>query len=73
MAAAESPAYAFNSEITVGMSAPPMGTIISTPKTSRDGDDQRKQAEYGRESATSTTASATDTANRERLTMFCPL
>src|SRR6266478_6780004 len=31
MAAAERPAYEFNSEMTVGMSAPPMGMIIRTP------------------------------------------
>ena len=31
IAAAESPAYELSSEITVGMSAPPIGMIISTP------------------------------------------
>ena len=34
IAAAERPAYELSSEITVGMSAPPMGMIIMTPKTS---------------------------------------
>ncbi len=29
--------------MTVGMSAPPIGTIIMTPKSERDDDDQRKQ------------------------------
>jgi hypothetical protein len=32
IAAAERPAYELSSEITVGMSAPPIGMIISTPK-----------------------------------------
>jgi hypothetical protein len=32
IAAADNPAYEFNSEMTVGMSAPPMGIIMSTPK-----------------------------------------
>ena len=32
MRAADRPAYEFNSAITVGMSAPPMGRIRSTPK-----------------------------------------
>ena len=35
IAAAESPAYELSSEITVGMSAPPIGMIISTPKSER--------------------------------------
>ena len=34
IAAAERPAYEFSSEITVGMSAPPIGIIISTPNIS---------------------------------------
>ena len=34
IATADSPAYAFSSEMTVGMSAPPIGMISSTPKTS---------------------------------------
>ena len=34
MATAESPAYEFSSEMTVGMSAPPIGRISSTPNSS---------------------------------------
>src|ERR1700730_7193991 len=34
MAAPLNPAYEFNREMTVGMSAPPMGMITKTPKTS---------------------------------------
>ena len=34
IATADSPAYEFRSEMTVGMSAPPIGMISSTPKTS---------------------------------------
>ncbi len=34
IATADNPAYAFSSEITVGMSAPPIGMMSSTPKTS---------------------------------------
>ena len=34
IATADSPAYEFSSEITVGMSAPPIGMISSTPNTS---------------------------------------
>ena len=34
IATADSPAYEFNSEMTVGMSAPPIGMISSTPKMS---------------------------------------
>ena len=33
IAAAERPAYELSSEITVGMSAPPIGMIISMPKS----------------------------------------
>ena len=35
MAAAERPAYPFNKEITVGMSAPPMGSAIRIPNSRR--------------------------------------
>jgi hypothetical protein len=34
IATAESPAYEFKIEITVGMSAPPIGMMSSTPKIS---------------------------------------
>ena len=34
MATADRPAYEFSSEITVGMSAPPIGMISSTPNAS---------------------------------------
>ena len=34
IATAASPAYAFSSEMTVGMSAPPIGMISRTPKIS---------------------------------------
>ncbi len=34
IATADSPAYEFSSEITVGMSAPPIGSISSTPNAS---------------------------------------
>ena len=34
IATADSPAYEFNSEITVGMSAPPIGSTSSTPNNS---------------------------------------
>ena len=34
IATADRPAYAFRIEITVGISAPPMGMISSTPKAS---------------------------------------
>ena len=34
MALADNPAYEFNSAITVGISAPPMGMISSTPNSS---------------------------------------
>ena len=34
IATADSPAYEFSSEMTVGMSAPPIGRISSTPKAS---------------------------------------
>ena len=44
IATAESPAYEFSSEITVGMSAPPIGMISSTPKTSDSRSDQRRTA-----------------------------
>ena len=43
IAEAESPAYELSSEITVGMSAPPIGMIISTPKASEISDDEREE------------------------------
>ena len=43
IATAERPAYEFSSEITVGMSAPPIGMISSTPKSSDRHDDDRER------------------------------
>ena len=72
IAAAERPAYEFNSEMTVGMSAPPMGTIIITPnirgiiiisgkRCIREG------------SSTSSTATTMATPSSDKLTRFWPL
>ena len=43
IATAASPAYEFSSEMTVGMSAPPIGRISSTPKSERQQDDERER------------------------------
>ncbi len=72
IAAAESPAYEFSSEITVGMSAPPIGMIIITPNAS----EIRMMAGKSVGCAgfqTRMPAAMTARASSPRLTMFCPL
>ena len=44
IATADRPAYEFSSEMTVGMSAPPIGMISSTPNTQRQHDDDAETA-----------------------------
>ena len=72
IAAAESPAYEFSSEMTVGMSAPPIGMIIITPNASgmpmMKG--KRKVLSGCR---TSITAIPTAIASNPRFTKFWPL
>ena len=72
MAAAESPAYEFKREITVGISAPPMGMIIITPNRSGMPTISGKSCVFSG-CATSMPATTIATPNNPRLTMFCPL
>src|SRR2546428_11141270 len=69
IATAESPAYEFNSEMTVGMSAPPMGRINSTPNVND------KAMMIGKSHcqvgfSTNTTAQATAMPSKERFSTF---
>ncbi len=69
IATAASPAYEFKSEMTVGMSAPPIGMISSTPKTS---DRTINAANAGQNSGRidKYTPEAMASASSDRLTRF---
>ena len=72
IATADRPAYELRNEITVGMSAPPIGRISSTPKTSASAM-MIGNAHDCVGSITSTTPSAAATPSSRKLTMFWPL
>jgi hypothetical protein len=71
IATAASPAYAFSSEMTVGMSAPPIGMIISTPKVSESTTITGKSCHISGRNRSSRAAPAA-TPSSPRLTKFCP-
>ena len=72
MALADNPAYEFSSAITVGMSAPPMGMISSTPNNNASAAKSGNNTVCSGETinATPTPAAA---AKTPRLTKFWPL
>ena len=73
IAAAESPAYEFRSEITVGMSAPPIGMIISTPKSRESAMIRREEPGLVGMKDHENGHRRRPGARSERLTKFCPL
>ena len=72
MALADSPAYEFSNAMTVGMSAPPIGTISSTPN-SRDRPAKMGNIHVCSGDTISAIPNRTAHARTNRLTMFWPL
>ena len=71
VAAAATPVNAFRSEITTGISAPPIGSTKSTPKTSAP-TIRATISHWRSDPATIATPAATIAPSRSRLPNFCP-
>ncbi len=71
VAAAARPVNAFSSEITTGMSAPPIGRTKRTPKTSEPPISAARSHWFSTPAAIATPAAAID-ANRSPFTICCP-
>jgi len=74
MATAARPAFALRMEITVGMSAPPIGRMRRTPKSRESPMIARKAgpAQGASGDRTTATPSAAASASSARFTTFCP-